>query len=223
MALRSHYVVMGCGRVGAQLAQQLEALGMTVAVIDPDPRAFERLDGFTGSRIVGIGFDRTILQSAGIEKALGFAAVTDGDNSNIIAARVAREYFGVDRVVARIYDPSRAVIYRRLGIATVATVRWTADEMVRQLIDQAPGPLWTDPTRSVTLTSVTYDPAWIGKATSLLEQETGVRLAAIGRFGRAITPDTTSVIQDQDILYLMAPTDRLPLLEQRLARPPQAE
>ena len=117
---------MGCGRSGATLAQILEDQGHSVAIIDQNPDAFRRLDSeFTGKRVTGIGFDRETLQQAGIDDAYGFAAVSDGDNSNIIAARVVRETFGVSNVVARIYDPGRAEIYQRLGIPTVATVRWT--------------------------------------------------------------------------------------------------
>lgn len=126
-----HIVIMGCGRVGSTLAQTLEQQGHTVAVIDRDPTAFRRLgSGFGGRRVTGIGFDRDTLREAGIEEAGAFAAVSSGDNSNIIAARVAREMFGIENVAARIYDPRRAEVYQRLGIPTVATVRWTADQML---------------------------------------------------------------------------------------------
>ena len=130
-----HIVIMGCGRVGSTLAHILEDRGNTVAVIDRDPEAFRRLrPSFKGDRVTGIGFDRDVLARAGIERADGFAAVSSGDNSNIIAARVARETFGVQQVAARIYDPRRAEVYERLGIPTVATVRWTADQMLRKLL-----------------------------------------------------------------------------------------
>jgi trk system potassium uptake protein len=129
-----HIVIMGCGRVGSALAQTLEQQGHTVAVVDQDPTAFRRLGaGFGGRRVTGVGFDQDTLREAGIEDAGAFAAVSSGDNSNIIAARVAREMFGVENVAARIYDPKRAEVYQRLGIPTVATVRWTADQMLRRL------------------------------------------------------------------------------------------
>ena len=132
---RVHFVIMGCGRVGSSLAHILEAQGHSVAVIDSNESAFRRLGaGFAGRRVTGIGFDRDTLREAGIEQAQAFAAVSSGDNSNIVAARVARETFGVDNVVARIYDPGRAEVYQRLGIPTVATVRWTADQMLRRLL-----------------------------------------------------------------------------------------
>src|SRR3712207_1832658 len=137
---------MGCGRVGSALARGLEKLGHDVAIIDRDPGAFRRLaPEFRGAKVTGIGFDRDTLVEAGIERADAFAAVSSGDNSNIIAARVARETFGVDNVVARIYDPGRAEVYQRLGIPTVATVRWTADQIIRRLLPHGAEPEWRDP------------------------------------------------------------------------------
>ena len=132
---------MGCGRVGSYLARNLEDAGHSVAVVDRDEAAFRRLpSSFEGRRVVGIGFDRDTLVAAGIEQAYAFAAVSSGDNSNILAARVARETYGVDHVVARIYDPGRAEIYERLGIPTVATVRWAADQVMRRLVPQQAEP-----------------------------------------------------------------------------------
>ncbi len=150
-----HIVIMGCGRVGSTIAHILEDQGHSVAVIDRDAEAFRKLrSGFKGSRITGIGFDREVLSEAGIERADAFAAVSSGDNSNVIAARVARESFGVERVVARIYDPRRADVYQRLGIPTVATVRWTADQMLRRLLPEGAEPLWRDPTGAIVLAEV---------------------------------------------------------------------
>ena len=150
-----HIVIMGCGRVGSALAQTLEQQGHTVAVIDQDPTAFRRLgSGFGGRRVTGVGFDQDTLREAGIEEAGAFAAVSSGDNSNIIAARVAREMFGVENVAARIYDPRRAEVYQRLGIPTVATVRWTADQMLRRLLPSGAEPLWRDPSGGVQLAEV---------------------------------------------------------------------
>ena len=126
---------MGCGRVGATLGAELDALGHSVAVVDQAAKAFRRLPAdFGGRTVTGMGFDREVLEEAGIRGADAFAAVSSGDNSNILAARVARETFGVTNVVARIYDPRRAAVYQRLGIPTVATVTWTADQMMRRLL-----------------------------------------------------------------------------------------
>src|SRR3982751_5036482 len=126
---------MGCGRLGSTLAHSLSRRGHSVVVIDQNSDAFRRLGSeFGGTTVTGVGFDRDVLRAAGIERADAFAAVSSGDNSNIISARLAHETFGVSRVVARIYDAKRAQVYERLGIPTVATIRWAADRMVRHLI-----------------------------------------------------------------------------------------
>ena len=137
---------MGCGRVGSALARSLEDRNHTVAVIDAEPDSFRRLGpDYNGTKITGFGFDRAVLIEAGIERADAFAAVSSGDNSNIIAARVARETFGLKEVVARIYDPGRAEVYERLGITTVATVKWTADQVLRRLLPAGAEPNYRDP------------------------------------------------------------------------------
>src|SRR5690606_4019847 len=144
--------------------------GHSVAIIDRDPEAFRRLRaGFRGRRVTGIGFDRSVLEEAGIASASAFVAVSSGDNSNIISARVARETFGVDNVVARIYDQRRAEVYQRLGIPTVATVRWTADQILRRVMPEGAEPLWRDPTGTVVLAEVPCNPAWVGTRITDLE------------------------------------------------------
>src|SRR3954468_522048 len=165
---------MGCGRVGSTIAHSLEHFGHSVAVVDQSAEAFRRLGpDFAGRTVTGVGFDRDTLIEAGIEEADAFAAVSSGDNSHIISARVARETFGVDNVVARIYDPRRAEVYTRLGIPTVATVRWTADEMLRRLLPHGAAPLWRDPTGEVVLAEVHLDPKWVGAKGSALEEAAG--------------------------------------------------
>lgn len=179
-----HIVIMGCGRVGSTLARTLEGQGHTVAVVDRDATAFRRLgSGFSGVRVTGIGFDRDTLREAGIADAGAFAAVSSGDNSNIIAARVARETFDVGNVAARIYDPRRAEVYQRLGIPTVATVRWTADQMLRRLLPSGAEPLWQDPSGAVMLAEVHFSPRWIGRLVRQLEESAGVRVAFLTRLG----------------------------------------
>jgi trk system potassium uptake protein TrkA len=200
-----HIVIMGCGRVGSTLAHILEDRGNTVAVVDRDPEAFRRLrPAFKGDRVTGIGFDREVLARAGIERADGFAAVSNGDNSNIIAARVARETFAVRQVAARIYDPRRAEVYERLGIPTVATVRWTADQILRKLLPEGSEPLWRDATGKVVLTQVAVSPAWIGEPVKVLEANSGARIAYIDRLGAAIVPQATTVLQEGDVVHVMA-------------------
>jgi trk system potassium uptake protein TrkA len=200
-----HIVIMGCGRVGSTIAHILEAQGHSVSVIDRDPEAFRKLSsGFKGTRITGIGYDREVLAQAGIERADGFAAISSGDNSNVIAARVARESFGVQRVVARIYDPRRADVYQRLGIPTVATVRWTADQMLRRLLPEGAEPLWRDPTGAVVLAEVACVADWLGEKVSALEDMAQTRIAFISRMGQAMIPTQGTVLQEGDVLHVVA-------------------
>jgi trk system potassium uptake protein len=200
-----HIVIMGCGRVGSTLAHILEDQGHSVAIIDQDVDAFRKLrSGFKGRKITGYGFDRDVLIEAGIEEADAFAAVSSGDNSNIISARVARESFGVERVAARIYDPRRAEVYQRLGIPTVATVRWTADQMLRTLMPDGAESLWRDPTGKVVLAEVAYSDRWLGEKVKLLEQSTGARVAFISRLGQALLPEPATVLQEGDLLHVIA-------------------
>src|SRR6266496_3286515 len=196
---------MGCGRVGSTLAHILEDRDNTVAVIDMDPEAFRRLrSSFKGDRVTGIGFDRAVLTQAGIERADAFAAVSSGDNSNIISARVARETFGVQRVAARIYDPRRAEVYERLGIPTVATVRWTADQMLRRLLPEGGEPLWRDSTGKIVLADVAFSPGWIGEQVKSLEASTTSRIAFISRLGEAMLPGRSTVLQEGDVVHVIA-------------------
>ena len=167
-------VVMGCGRVGASLADGLARIGHEVAVIDRDGTAFHRLSPeFPGERVLGMGFDRDVLLRAGIEEAGAFAAVSSGDNSNIISARVARETFGVERVVARIYDAKRAAVYERLGIPTVATVPWTTDRLLNVLTRETETTKWRDPTGNVGVTELALHEDWVGRRITDLEAATG--------------------------------------------------
>ena len=200
-----HIVIMGCGRVGSTLAHILEDNGHSVAVIDRDPQAFRRLRaGFRGRRVTGIGFDRDVLEEAGIASAAAFVAVSSGDNSNIISARVARETFGIENVVARIYDPRRAEVYQRLGIPTVATVRWTADQILRRLLPEGAEPLWRDPTGEVVLAELDAGRAWVGDKVAALEEAAGTRVAFITRMGEALVPQADTVIQDGDVVHVIA-------------------
>ena len=200
-----HIVIMGCGRVGSTLAHILEDRGNSVAVVDRDPEAFRRLrPAFKGERVTGVGFDREVLARAGIERADSFAAVSSGDNSNIIAARVARETFNVRNVAARIYDPRRAEVYERLGIPTVATVRWTADQMLRKLLPEGSEPLWRDATGKVVLTQVAVGTSWIGEPVKVLEASAGTRVAYIDRLGAPIVPQPGTVLQEGDVVHVIA-------------------
>jgi trk system potassium uptake protein len=206
-----HIVIMGCGRVGSTIAHILEDRGNSVAIIDRDPDAFRRLgSSFKGDRVTGIGFDRAVLIQAGIEHADAFAAVSSGDNSNIIAARVVRETFGIARVAARIYDPRRAEVYERLGIPTVATVRWTADQMLRKVAPEGAELHWRDPSGGVVLAEVAFSQRWIGEPVKAIEASTQARIAFIDRFGQAVIPDGGTVLQEGDGLHIIAKDSDLP-------------
>jgi K+ transport systems, NAD-binding component len=183
-------------------------MGHSVAVIDQDPAAFGRLpEDFPGQQVTGVGFDHDALIQAGIEDAYGFAAVSSGDNSNIIAARVVRETFGITNVVTRIYDPQRAEIYERLGIATVPTVKWTADQVLRHLIPLGPHYEYNDSAAGVSLVAVDLDEGWYGRTVSQVEAATGARVAYMTRLGDGFIPQGDTVLQDGDQVRIVAKTD----------------
>ncbi|MFN2555797.1 MAG: TrkA family potassium uptake protein [Nitriliruptorales bacterium] len=212
-----HVVVIGCGRVGSGLAQRLEDGGHTVSVIDKAPQAFRRLpETFRGQRVTGLGFDRDALAAAGIEEAGGLAAVTNGDNSNILSARIGRETYGVERVVARIYDPRRAVIYQRLGIPTVPTVAWTTDQVLRRLFPGDTSQDWVDPTGRVCLVERDLPVAWVGRRLTSLEEPGRIRLASVSRFGEAHVASEDLIGQENDIIHLVVAVAALGDLQARL-------
>jgi trk system potassium uptake protein TrkA len=218
-----HVVIMGCGRVGSALALRLQEHGHHVTVIDSNPDAFRRLGSFDGSTVAGVGFDRDVLREAGIETADAFAAVSSGDNSNILAARVARENFGVSNVVARIYDPGRAEVYQRLGIPTVATVPWVADQVLRRLLPQGARSEYRDPSGEMTLVELELHPRWVGQRVVRVESATGGRVAFVTRFGRPVLPRADTVHQDGDVVHLVVPTAEVGTAEAVLAAAPEED
>lgn len=214
-------VVMGCGRVGSAVADALSRIGHTVSIIDRDGTAFNRLSPeFAGERVLGQGFDRDVLLQAGTDKADAFAAVSSGDNSNIISARLAREIFGVQRVVARIYDAKRAEVYERLGIPTVATVPWTTDRLLNALTPETDTAKWRDPTGTVAVTEVAVHEDWVGHRATDLEAATGARIAFVIRFGTGLLPEAKTVIQAGDQVYVAAISGRVAEAAAIAALPP---
>jgi trk system potassium uptake protein TrkA len=212
-----HVVIVGCGRVGSGLARILEERGLTVAVVDKEPRAFRRLhDGFAGRTVTGVGFDRDRLREAGIEEAGALAAVTNGDNSNILVARVARENFGVENVVARIYDPKRAIIYERLGIPTIATVQWTIDRVLHRLFPDTAGSAWVDPSATVVLVERPVTAKWAGSRLAEVELAGLARVVALTRVGAAQVATPDLVTQDGDVLYLAVASGKVGELDDHL-------
>jgi trk system potassium uptake protein len=215
---------MGCGRVGSSVADGLSRLGHDVAVIDSDDTAFNRLSpDFGGERVLGLGFDRDVLLEAGIEEADAFAAVSSGDNSNIISARLAREIFRVPRVVARIYDAKRAEVYERLGIPTIATVPWTTDRLLNALTRDAETTKWRDPTGTVAVAEVALHEDWVGRRTTDLETATGARVAFVIRFGAGVLPEPKTVIQAGDQVYVAAISGRVAEALAIAAQPPSED
>jgi trk system potassium uptake protein TrkA len=216
-----HVVVVGCGRVGSELAGALELGGHTVAVVDKRKEAFRRLPpSFSGKMIVGFGFDRDTLLEAQIDQAGALAAVTSGDNSNIMTARVGRETFEIERVVARIYDPRRAAIYQRLGIPTVATVAWTTDQVLRRLLPGEHAASWTDSTGGLALIERDLPPSWAGRPLGQLEERGRCKLVSVTRLGTARIFDSELVGQEGDILHLIVATGSLGELQERLDETP---
>jgi trk system potassium uptake protein TrkA len=212
-----HIVIVGCGRVGSGLALELVELGHSVAVIDRNPKAFRRLPGdWQGTVVVGSGFDRDDLDRAGAREAVSLAAVTSGDNSNILTARIARETYEIPNVVARIYDPRRAQIYLRLGIATVATVSWTIDQVRRRVVPGETDVEWTDPTGSVCLVERPLPAKWAGKRLSDLGVAGEVTLVSVTRAGVVRLDLVDLVGQDGDVLHLMVADAAKPALDERL-------
>ncbi|HWE90287.1 MAG TPA: TrkA family potassium uptake protein [Pseudonocardiaceae bacterium] len=219
-----HVVIMGCGRVGSSLALALERLGHDVAVIDKEEQAFRRLGAeFHGEQVLGVGFDRDVLVKAGIERAGAFAAVSSGDNSNIISARVARETFGISHVVARIYDARRAAVYERLGIPTVATVPWTTDRFLRTLLPDGVASAWREPTGSVAILQLPLHENWVGHSIREIQESTGCRVAFLMRFGTGLLPNAKTVLQADDVVYVAAVSGTVTDVTAAAAQPPQED
>ncbi|WP_434994605.1 potassium channel family protein [Arthrobacter sp. Ld5] len=221
----AHFVIMGCGRVGVSLAHTLDESGHSVAIIDQDDRAFRRLrSSFGGRKVTGVGFDRETLKHAEIEDAYAFAAVSSGDNSNILATRVARETFHVPHVVARIYDPGRAEIYQRLGIPTVAAVRWSADQVLRRILpEQTINGDFRETSGRLILAELALSDAWLGRSLRTIEAASGVRIAYLTRFGEGILPAHDTSYQQGDILHAMMRTTATGEIGRILAAAPKEE
>ncbi len=216
-----HVVVVGCGRVGSGVAAQLESLGHTVSIIDRSKRAFDRLPpDFRGTKVVGSGFDREALDAAGAHDAGALASVTNGDNSNILCARIARETYGIANVVARIYDPRRAVIYQRLGIPTVPTVSWTATQVLRWLLPEDDSVEWRDATGSLLFVERILPDGWAGSRLEELESAGRFKVVSIVRSNQPRLDVTSLIGQEDDVLQLVVLRDAIGELDERLAKAP---
>jgi trk system potassium uptake protein TrkA len=215
--VRVHIIIVGCGRVGSGLGTSLVTQGHSVAVIDRNAKAFRRLPvDWPGTTVVGSGFDRDDLDRAGAGEATSLAAVTSGDNSNILTARIARETYEIPNVVARIYDPRRAQIYLRLGIPTVATVSWTIDQVRRRLVPGDVEGEWSDPTGTLSLVERVLPERWAGKRLADLAVPGEVTLVAVTRAGVARLDFGDLVGQDGDVLHLVVSDVALERFHERM-------
>lgn len=212
--MTQNYIIVGCGRVGSTVAKRLDSMGLDVVVVDRKKDAFRRLGpGFRGRTLTGVGFDRDLLREAGINSESAVMAVTSGDNSNVMIARVAREMFGATRVVARIYDPRRAAIYERLGIKTVATVSWASKRVFQMVLPQNGEIEWVDPTSQFSLVERGVPAALAG--TSI--DSVGAHVALLVRNGQASIPKSGVLLQEGDSVHLLATTAEISAFDELAA------
>lgn len=218
MQNRLHVVIGGYGRVGRYLARMLEFEGHTVSVIDHDPLVFDCDDGqdMLGQKFVGPVFDRDVLEDAGIRDADCFTAVTSGDNSNIVAARTAREFFRVPRVIARIYDPRRAEIYRGLGISTIASVTWTSTRLLDMVTHPELHSEFQYGNAEVEMMEVSLPPTLAGRRVVDLGVPGEISVAAIVRAGQAILPAEGTLFEKDDRVFINVVRESAEKLERLL-------
>lgn len=210
-----HVVIGGYGRVGRYLAHMLESEGHTVAVIDRSPEVFaEYGEEIQGRKLTGEVFDRDVLIKAGIERADAFAAVTAGDNSNIVCARVARERFGVETVVARIFDPRRANVYEHFGIPTISSVRWAGRKLLTMILEPTVHTERIFGGGEVLTVQTTVPAALLGSSVDALEKAGRWRVAVLVRDGVAQMPEPSMIVADADRLYLTVNRDAIDELKQ---------
>jgi trk system potassium uptake protein TrkA len=214
------FVIVGCGRVGARLSNQLSLEGHDVAVIDRNPAAFRRLSRtFRGQAIEGVGFDRDVLIRAGIEMADGFASVTNGDNTNIVSARIARQIFRVPKVVTRIYDPLRAEIYRRLGIQTISPTDWGAGRIAEILLHPGLTTQLSLGHGEVKVLEVSVTEHLSSHRVEELTIPGEMVIAGLVRDGRAVVPTPGTRFRTGDLIYVAIDTLSIPRLEEMLRLP----
>jgi trk system potassium uptake protein TrkA len=211
-------IIVGCGRVGSELTIQLSKAGHDVTIVDKRPTAFDRLPpGFEARTLVGLGFDRELLVEAGVKEADAFISVTNGDNSNIVSARVAREYFHVPKVIARIYDPRRAEIYERLNIPTVATTTWGVKQILLMLSHEREEIKESLAGGDLFRMRLEIAPHLVGKPVRALNVEGKILVAGVDRGGHGFIPVASSSFQEGDIVHLILHKDAVDLLDEMLA------
>ncbi|HYG73258.1 MAG TPA: TrkA family potassium uptake protein [Actinomycetota bacterium] len=210
-------IIMGCGRVGILLTQELVKGGHDIVVIDKNERAFDRLPpGFEARTLVGLGFDRDVLEEAGIKEADAFLAVSSGDNSNILSARVAREHYHVPKVIARIYDPMRAEIYERLNIPTVSTTRWGVKQMILMLSHTRDEIKESLAGGDLLRMRVQIPAHLVGTRVTDLNVDGRVLVAGVDRGGTGFIPESTSTFQEGDFAALVVQKDAVETIDELL-------
>jgi trk system potassium uptake protein TrkA len=213
-------IIMGCGRVGSELSDQLSDGGHEVTVVDKDPESFYRYPpGDDAKTVVGLGFDRDVLEEAGIKEADAFVAVSSGDNSNIVSARVALEMYHVPKVVARIFDPRRAEIYERLNIPTVATTKWGVKQIQLMLFHDRQEIRESIGGGDLLRMRVPVPQHLVGTKVNALNVEGQVLIAGVSRGGGGFLPTTDSTLQEGDFLVVIMAKDGTHALDEMLATP----
>jgi trk system potassium uptake protein TrkA len=207
-------IIMGCGRVGSQVAQLLDSEGHDVTVIDPVLDNLDRLGkNYQGKKIRGVGFDRDVLIQAGIEMADAFVATSSSDNANIVAARIARNIFHVPRVVARLYDPRRAEIYRRLGLVTMSMVSWGAQRIYELLTHTNLDPTFYFGRGEVSLVAIEIPSHLVGRMVNHITVPGEVTVVAITRQGEAMMATLGTEFQPGDLVYFAVQASAMDRLE----------
>lgn len=195
-----HVIIVGCGRVGSELAKLLSNEGHDVVIIDKAQASFDRLSGaFNGITLVGNGFDIALLRQAGIEKADAFCAVTNGDNTNLISAQVAKRIFKVSKVIARVYDPQRAHIYAALGLDIISgTILFAA--MLRDKIIESRFSSYLIESKDLGVLEIEVKNTLIGKTIQDVNVAQEFLVVAIRRLDGVIIPESQTVLKSMDVL-----------------------
>lgn len=214
-----HVLIMGCGRVGSELSIQLVEGGHDVTVIDKNPAAFVKYPPGGATTVVGLGFDRDILEEGGIKEAEAFVAVSSGDNSNIVSARVALEHYHVPKVVARIYDPRRAEIYERLNIPTVATTKWGVKQIQLMLLHDRGELREAIGGGDLLRMRVPVPPHLVGRPATTLNVPGKIMVIGISRGGGGFLPSDDSMLQEGDFIAVILVKDGMDALDEQLAAP----
>lgn len=212
-----HIIIVGCGRVGLELAQSISRQGYAVTVVDANPRAFDRLGpDFRGRTVQGEAFDKETLERAGITNAHAFAAVTASDSANVVAARIARDIYHVEHVVARVYDPRRTPIYEKLGLQTIASSSWGAKRIEQIMLHPGWQSLYAPGNGEVQLYEISVPDEWNGRTIDDLLPAEGALAAGLVRGGRASLPTRATPLQAHDLLQISATLEALSVVRQRL-------